>query len=232
VLELAAASGDTGFLAAELLGPGGRLISSDFVPEMVEAARRHAAELGIGNAEFRVIDGQSIDLADGAVDGVLCRWGYMLMPDPAAALAETCRVLRPGGRVAFAVWGRPDDNPWGSVAGRVLLERGHLEAPAPDAPGPFRLHDEERLRGLVADAGLQLVTLESLGVTWRYGSADEYWQATGDLSHSLASVLAMLDADEKAAVRADVGEALSAYADGDGLTIPGVSRIVLAVRPS
>jgi SAM-dependent methyltransferase len=231
VLELAAAAGDTGFLAALLLGAGGRLITSDFVPEMVESARRRAAELGIGNADFRVLDAQQLDLQDASVDGVLCRWGYMLMPDPAVALAETRRVLGPGGRVAFAVWGSADENPWGSVGARVLLERGLMEGPEPDAPGPFRLHDPERLRALVAGAGLELVRLEDVGVTWLYESAGAYWQATRDLSHTLNSVLERLDETELAEVRAEVQEALAAYADGDGLALPGVSRVVLARRP-
>ena len=231
VLELAAASGDTGFLAATLLGPGGRLISSDFVPEMVESARRHAAELGVGNADFRVLDAQELELGDASVDGVLCRWGYMLMPDPAAALAETCRVLRPGGRVAFAVWGSAEENPWGSAPSRVLLRRQLVEQPQPDAPGPFRLQDPERLRTLVAGAGLELVRLEDVGVTWRYASSDEHWQAANDLSYTLASTLARLDRTEEAAVRAEVAKVLAAYAEGDGLAIPGVSRVVLARRP-
>jgi SAM-dependent methyltransferase len=231
VLELAAAAGDTGFLAAALLEPGGRLISSDFVPEMVETARRRAAELGVGNAEFRVLDAQRLQLENASVDGVLCRWGYMLMPDPASALAETYRVLRPGGRVAFAVWGAPGENPWGTVAGRVLVAHELMEAPEPDALGPFRLHDPERLRALVAGSGLELVSLENLGITWRYASADEQWEATRDLSHMLASILEQLDPSEEAAVRAEVDEALVPYADGDGLAIPGVCRVMLAVRP-
>jgi SAM-dependent methyltransferase len=231
VLELAAAAGDTGFLAAPMLEPGGRLISSDFVPEMVESARRRAAELGVGNAEFRVLDAQRLELEDASVDGVLCRWGYMLMPDPAAALAETRRVLRPGGRVAFALWGAPDENPWGSVPARVLLARGLLAPPEPDAPGPFRLHDQERLRGLVAGAGLELASLENLEVMWLYASAEEQWEATLDLSYSLGSALAPLEPGEKATVRAEIAAALAPYADGDGgLAIPGVCRVVLAAR--
>ncbi len=231
MLELAAAAGDTGFLAAPLLGPSGRLISSDFAPEMVAAARRRAAELGIENAEFRVLDGQRLELADACVDGVLCRWGYMLMPDPAAALAETRRVLRTGGRVALAVWGAPDENPWGSVIGRVLLARQLVEPPEPDAPGPFRLHDVERLRMLIVGAGLELVSLENVSIRWLYASTDEQWATTRDLSHTFGSVLARLEPGEEAEVRAEVDAALAPYADGGGLAIPGVCRIALARRP-
>ena len=81
VLELAAGPGDTGFIAAERLGPKGCLLSTDIAPEMVDAARRRAAELGVENVEFRVEDASSIDLSDASVDGVICRFGVMLVPD-------------------------------------------------------------------------------------------------------------------------------------------------------
>jgi SAM-dependent methyltransferase len=89
ILELACGTGDTGFAAAPLLGRTGKLIPTDFASKMVEAARRRGAELGLTNVEYRVMDAERMDLPDGSVAGVICRWGYMLMADPAAALRET-----------------------------------------------------------------------------------------------------------------------------------------------
>jgi SAM-dependent methyltransferase len=88
ILELAAGTGLVGFAAAALVGSGGRVIVSDFSKAMVEVAERHADELGLENVECRVLDAERLDLPDKAVDGVLCRWGYMLMADPAAALCR------------------------------------------------------------------------------------------------------------------------------------------------
>src|SRR5215218_8683135 len=153
VLELAAGVGDTGFAAADRLGPSGRLISTDFSAPMIEAARRRAQELGISNAEFRTMDAERMDLEDGSVDGVLCRWGYMLMADPVAALSETKRVLRDGGRVAFSVWGDPARNLWASVPGRLVLEHTGAPHPDPQAPGIFAMASEERTRELLGAAG-------------------------------------------------------------------------------
>ena len=101
LLELGAGTGETGFEAAAILGEDGRLISTDFSPEMVEVARRHGSERGLRNVDHRVIDAERIELDSGSVDGVLCQSTYMLAADPAAALAETRRVLRPGGRLAL-----------------------------------------------------------------------------------------------------------------------------------
>ena len=104
VLELAAGVGDTGFDTAMVVGEQGRVICSDF-SAMLDAARRRGAERGLENVDYRVIDAEQIQLETDSVDGVLCRLGYMLMADRAQALAETRRV-RPGGRLALAVWGR------------------------------------------------------------------------------------------------------------------------------
>ena len=131
VLELAAGVGETGFEAAAIVGEAGRLITSDFSPAMLEAARRRGAELGVANADYRIIDGERIELDDDSVDGVLCRFGYMLMPDSAAAFAETRRVLRPGGRLALAVWGALERNPFFAIIGITLVERGHIAPPGP-----------------------------------------------------------------------------------------------------
>ena len=111
VLELSAGPGDTGFAAAAIVGDHGRLISTDFSPDMVDVARRRGAELRLQNVDYQVMDAERIELEDDSVDGVLCQSGYMLMADPAAALSETRRVLRPGGRLALSVWGAPELNP-------------------------------------------------------------------------------------------------------------------------
>ena len=94
------------------------------------------------NVEFQVLNAEWIDLPVASVDAVLCRWGYMLMADPAAALRETRRVLAPGGRLALAVWDAMAHNPWALLPAQELIERGL--AGAPDAstrepPGPFAL---------------------------------------------------------------------------------------------
>ena len=162
VLELGAGTGDTGFAAAAIVGGQGRLISTDFSPDMVEVARRRGAELGVQNVDHRVMDAERIELDADSVDGVLCQSGYMLMADPAAALSETRRVLRPGGRLALSVWGAPERNPWASIGGRILVERGHLPPPDPQAPGIFSMASEKRTRALLGSAGFTSVRTEDV----------------------------------------------------------------------
>jgi SAM-dependent methyltransferase len=228
VLELSAGPGDTGFAAAALLGERGRLISSDFSPEMVEVARRRGAELGLENVDHRVIDGERIDLEAASVDGVICQNGYMLMADPAAALSETRRVLRPGGRLVLAVWGAAERNPWASIGGRILVERGLLQPPEPGAPGVFSMASEERTRRLLEDAGFTDVRTDEVSIRFGFRDIDEYERWVTDLSGSFATVLLGLSDADREAVREELRAAFEPYATDDGYQLGGVALTAVA----
>lgn len=223
ILELSAAAGETGFEAVRLVGDEGRLLSTDFSARMVEVARRRGAELGLANVDYRVIDAESIDLEDDSIEGVLCRFGYMLMADPGKALAETRRVLRPGGRLALAVWTAADRNPWASVAGRLLIEHGRMAPPEPGAPGIFALADEERLRSLLAGAGFTDVRTEEVPVRFMFDGADAYAAWATNTAGALAMVLRGLPADEREAIRQELERSFAPFAAGDGYEFPGVA---------
>ena len=124
IRELALRPGDTGFEAAAIVGERGHLISTDFSPEMVEVARRRGAAHGLGNVDYRVIDAEHLELEADLVDGVLCRFGYMLVANLASDLSETRRVLRPGRRLALSVWGgAPEGNPWITILAWATCRR-------------------------------------------------------------------------------------------------------------
>jgi ubiquinone/menaquinone biosynthesis C-methylase UbiE len=228
LLELAAGTGDTGFEAATAIGEGGLLLSTDFSPTMLEAARRRGAELGVENVEYRVIDAEEIELDDDSVDGVLCRFGYMLMADPAAALAETRRVLRPGGHLALAVWGPPERNPFFTAAVIAMVQAGHLEPPAPEAPGLFSLASEERTKALLQGAGFEQVRAEQVAVRFENPSTDEYVAVIADTAGSIALALRGLAETERDAVKAQAEATLERFAGPDGYGIPGVVLCAVA----
>jgi SAM-dependent methyltransferase len=224
VLELAAGTGETGFAAAERLGPGGRLICSDFAFGMIQAAQRRAEHLGLQNVEFRIMDAEHMDLDDNSVDGVLCRFGYMLMSDPAAALAETRRVLRPGGRLALSVWGDPPRNPWALLGGGALVQHGHMPMPSPDEPGIFAMANEERIEQLVTGAGFATPEIEEVPVEWHFDDFEGYWNFLGDLAGGIAMVLATLTDEQRAQVRDTIEQNAQAFRQDDGgYVLPGVA---------
>lgn len=228
VLELAAGAGDTGFETAVALGERGRLISTDFSPAMLEAARRRGAELGVANVDFRVIDAERIELDDDSVDGVLCRFGYMLMADPAAALAETRRVLRPGGRLALAVWGPPERNPFFSAIAISLVQGGHMPPPDPAGPGLFSMAGAERTTGLLEAAGFGEVRTEEVPVSFEIPGIDQYVEFLSDAAGPIAMVLRGLSAADRDAARAQAEAALERFAVDGGYRIPGVALCAVA----
>jgi SAM-dependent methyltransferase len=229
VLELAAGLGETGMLAAELVAPMGGVIISDQADAMLDGARARALELGLSNIEFQVIGAEWIDLPLASVDAVLCRWGYMLLADPPAALAETRRVLRPGGRVALAVWDSVQHNPWALLPRLELLERGLASTPAEGTPGPFVLGNPERVRELLQQAGFADIDVQSLQIEQRHPSFDSFWETTLDISPSFHDAVLSRPEPEIAQIRAGLAARLEPFGEPDGtLVIPGRTLVASA----
>jgi ubiquinone/menaquinone biosynthesis C-methylase UbiE len=231
VLELAAGTGIVGLAVAATLGGSGQVILSDFSRRMVEAARRRGKALGLGNVDYRVLGAERLDLPDGSVDAVLCRFGYMLMADPAAALAETRRVLRRGGRLACAVVGSAEDNPWSSIFARVFVEAGHVAPPAPGAPGIHALADPARLEALITAAGFERVHIEEVHTVWAFTGLDQYWEFIEGMAGPISTVLSGLDPEERRRLREVIAERVAPYATADGLSLPAVSLVASATAP-
>jgi len=221
VLDLA---GGTGDMAEALAGRVAKVIETDLSPGMVEAARRRR----LPATEHRQIDMQAIDLPDDAVDAVVCRFGYMLVPERARAFSETRRVLKPDGRLAFSVWGPGKRNPWATVFGPVLVERGLMAPPAPGEPGQFALGEPEEIERLLRAAGFHDAAVEEVAVESHFRSWDDYVGVMLSLSTLMREALARLD-DE---TRADVTEAararLDRFATDGGYALPGVALVTRA----
>jgi ubiquinone/menaquinone biosynthesis C-methylase UbiE len=229
VLEIAAGPGDLGFRVAERIGDSGRLISTDFAPEMVDAARRLGEARGLGNVEHRVLDAERMDLEEDSVDAIVCRWGFMLMADPAAALKESRRVLRDGGSLAFAVWATPDRNPWAAIPGMTLVQRGHMPPPEPGAPGIFAMGEPDRIRDLVSGAGFDSPELDEISFDFRYADFDRVWDTLVRLTGPLAEAINALPDDEREATRAAIMENMAPYRNEDGsYSTPAMSWGALA----
>ena len=229
VLELAAGLGETGMLAAKLVAPLGGVIISDQAEGMLDGARARALALGLSNVEFQVLMAEWIDLPLASVDAVLCRWGYMLLADPPAALGETRRVLRPGGRVALAVWDSVQHNPWALEPALELIERGLTSPPVPGTPGPFALGDPERVRELLQQAGFTEIEVRSLDVTQHHESFDAFWETTLDISHAFHDAVLSRSEPEIVEIRSGLASRLEPFSESDGtLTVPGRTLVATA----
>jgi ubiquinone/menaquinone biosynthesis C-methylase UbiE len=189
---------------------------------MTAVAARAAAARGLENVECKQLDAEKMDLPDASVDGILCRWGYMLMQDPAAALRESKRVLRAGGKLVFSVWGPPAANPWVTIPVVVAVNRG-LTAPA-DARAPggmFSMADETVVRAMLQDAKFQRIELSTFPITWRYVDFEDLWSFYMELAGAVAALVKSAPTETVATFKDAVRAAADQYKTGSGYTIPG-----------
>lgn len=221
VLELAAGTGE---VAAALAGRVARLLVTDVSPAMVEAAARR----GLEGAEHRVLDMQELELPDGSFDAVACRFGYMLAPDRTAAFRDTRRVLRSGGRLAFATWAAADRNPWATPFGPSLVERGLTAPPAPGEPGQFALGDPAVIETAVRGAGFDAVDVREVEVVFRVASWEHYVEIQTAMSAALGEALAGVDEGTRSAILDEARTRFDAFGVGHGYTAPGVALVTAA----
>jgi ubiquinone/menaquinone biosynthesis C-methylase UbiE len=230
VLELAAGPGETGFIAAQRIGPEGRLLCTDQAPEMIEVAQRRASELGLTNVDFAVIDAQELELESGSFDAALCRWGYMLMADPNEAMRRTHVALRGGGRLAMATWDRPDRNLWMAAPAMALVGQGVIPPPDPADPSPFALPDPVDVESRLRSAGFASVRTDRLEFSQRYPSFDEYWAETLDCGAPIAAAVAGLQAAQVDAIQMATRQTLSQFTTHNGgIDIPAGAVVAVAL---
>jgi SAM-dependent methyltransferase len=230
VLELACGAGGLGLTAAEHVAPGGEVVITDVVAEMTSIARQRATDRGLRNVTTRVLDLEEIDEADESYDAVLCREGLMFATDHLRAVREIRRVLRPEGRVALAVWGPRERNPWLGVVLDSVSAQLDRPVPPPGIPGPFALDDSGRLAQLLSGGGLSDVTVDEASAPLRAGSFDEWWTRTCALAGPLAKMLESLPEETIEAIRERARREVAPYATADGLDIPGVTLLAGARR--
>jgi SAM-dependent methyltransferase len=228
LLDIACGSGEMSELVSPVVGDSGHVICTDFSPEMVAVARRRGERLGLSNVEYRELDAEQMDLDDGSVDAAVCRFGYMLMADRDAALRQTRRVLRDGGRLVFSVWGEPMRNPWVLVPGSVLIERGIMPPPDPEGPGIFALGDRDKIAAAMAGAGFTPVGVEDVEIHNRVANREELWERVSTTMGPLATAIATQPEEEQVAVRAAIEERAEPFRDGEGYHLTGVAYVVLA----
>lgn len=232
VLELASGAAGVALRVTDRVKPDGKVVLSDFAEPMVEGIRGRLADLGLDNAEARVLDAENLDVGDTEFDAVLCRFGYMLTSDPARALSETFRVLVPGGRLALAVWGTAEDNPWIGLPMKTLMD--HLGAPPPEPgmPGPCSLGDRDRVAELLGGAGFEAVNVEQLEAEDRFADADAWWDRTLALAAPFTAALSHLPPESAQELEAKVKASGDAFKAEDGsLAFPATVNVASARRP-
>jgi ubiquinone/menaquinone biosynthesis C-methylase UbiE len=215
VLDIAAGTGEPGLTIASML-KGGKVIITDLSENMLEIAKEQAKERGINNIETRACDVCELPFADNTFDSISCRFGFMFFPDMLLAAKEMVRVLKPGGRIAVAVWNVPEKNFWVTVTGGAINRNMQLPVPPPEAPGMFRCAKEGLIQELFQQAGLKNTSEKEVTGKLRSGTADVYWNMITEVAAPFVAALNQADDAMKEKIKAEVYQALNQkYPDGN-----------------
>jgi len=229
VLDLASGAGEPALSIARTVGPSGEVYATDIVPEMLAGARRRAADAGLEAIRFEIADMEALPFPDGRFDRVTCRFGLMFCPNPVAALSEARRVLAPGGRVAFMVWGpRHESTLFDVLASAAAVVFGEDEDI--DYTTPFRFAEPGSLAAAMTQAGLAGAEEQALQFAPRVPADMPFWEAQVEMGigHRLARATEAERAALDAALRAGFGQ----YIKDDFYHLSVHARLGLAAAPA
>ncbi|MCP3983910.1 MAG: class I SAM-dependent methyltransferase [bacterium] len=234
ILDVGCGCGDTLLALAERVGVGGRVVGLDVSAPMLERARERVANAGADQVTIQQGDAAKASLTAESFDALFSRFGVMFFEEPIEAFSNFHRALRPGGRMAFVCWRGPQDNPWITVpmaAVAPLLE--FPPPPPPGSPGMLALADEERLRGILAEAGFTEIKLQPEDIAMAPGGgtldgAVEVFMEVGPV----ASVLRNSGADDATRQRVEdaVRQAFAAEGGDEQLELGSGCWLVTARR--
>jgi len=231
VLDIATGPGEPALSVADLVGPEGRIFGIDPIPEMVAAARRESNRLELKNVQFDVAFADHLPFPADTFDAVISRFGVMFFPSPVDAVREMLRVLKPGRRLALAVWHFAERNPFHYSLARVI-ER-HIDSPplAPDALDAFRFASPGKLLEILNEARVIAGSERLLRFTIQAPiSVEEFWTLRLEMSEKLREKVATLSKDQMSEVKRQAIESLGEYSTERGMSFPAEVLIVSGVK--
>ncbi len=231
VLDVAGGAGEPSLTIAEVVGPTGSVMCTDGAQEMVDVAQAEAVKRGSRNVKFKQCLADALSFDNNSFDAVVCRLGAMFFPDPLAALKEMLRVLKPGGRVAFVVWGKNEDNPFFSIPTEVVSRYVPSEPGAQDASSAFRFAELGQLLSIFQEAGAVDTREHVLKFDMTASIAKEkYWTSRSQTSDSLRQKLKTLSENDKANIASEVEREMDKYFPDGQMKLPAQVLVVSGAK--
>ena len=229
VLDVATGPGEPALSMAALVGPEGKIFGTDLVPEMVAAARRAADHSGFRNVQFEVAFAEHLPFQADTFDCVVSRFGVMFFLSPVDAVREMLRVLKPGKRLALAVWYSSERNPFGYTLSRVFERFVDSVIPVPDAPDAYRFAMPGKLRDILAEAGAVAPSERLLQFAIQASiSVEDFWAMRCEMS--FRDQIAKLSTEQLTEVKRQALEALREYSTDRGMSFPAEVLIVSGTK--
>lgn len=231
VLDVATGTGEPALSIANLVGPEGKVVGTDAVPEMVEAARRESSRRKLQNASFEVASSDSLPFPANTFDAAVSRFGVMFFPSPVDCVRDVLRVLKPGARIAMAVWHFAERNPFDYTVSQVVERYVESTAPTQCSPDMFRFAKPGELLAVLLRAGATVTSERLLQFSIRASmSVEDFWTLRSEMSEKLRTRLAPLSKPQIAKLKREVIEALSVYSSERGMSFPAEVLIVSGAK--
>jgi ubiquinone/menaquinone biosynthesis C-methylase UbiE len=216
VLDIATGIGEPALTAAQRVGPSGHVLATDIALEMLDFGKSRAADMGLGNVEFRQMDAEAMDLPDASFDAILCRFGLMFLPRLDADLRAIWRRLIPGGWFAAAVWSTADRVPSSGIAASAIKRALQLPPSPPGTLDPYALSDPVALKDRLAQAGFVELHVETTYAHFEWPSPDAYVEFAQDMLAIVRTNLRNLPPERKSQILDSIREAASKYQAQNG----------------
>jgi SAM-dependent methyltransferase len=215
-----------GYVAAAAAGRGATVVAVDFSAAMLAEARRHSPAI-----DFREGDAEALPLPDESFDAVVMNFGLLHLGRPDQALAEAHRVLRPGGRLGFTVWAKPEEAVGFGIVLRAIQRLGRLDVPVPPGPPFFRFSDPPECHRVLREVGFGATEVGMLPQVWRLASLDALFEVMRDGTVRTAGLLRAQTPESRDAIRAEAREAVRPYQRAGAVELPMPAVLASALRP-
>jgi len=221
VLDVAAGTGDQTLMAARRVGPTGNVLATDDSASMLKVAAEAARKEGLANVETRIMNAENLALDADSFHAVICRNALMLFPDPAKALTEMRRVVKPGSKVAVMVFSSVERNPHHGIPFAIIRRLGNIPPPAPGEPWMYALGEPGALKDVYTRAGFLNVSVHAVPIQRRLPSAADAIRSMRNSASDVSELMSRLNEAERELAWAEIEQQLCQFEGPNGFEAPG-----------
>jgi ubiquinone/menaquinone biosynthesis C-methylase UbiE len=221
VLDVAAGTGESTLIAARRVGPSGYVLAADISASMLDVAAEAARNEGLTNVETRVMNSENLALDEDSFDAVISRIALMLFPNPAKALTEMRRVVKPGNRVAVIVFSAIEKNPYHGIPFGIVRRLGNIPPPAPGEPWMYALGDPQTLEEVYRKAGFLNVSVRAFPIQRRFPSAADAIRTMKNSAVDLRELMSRLSESDRELAWTEIEQQLHQFEGPNGFESPG-----------